>query len=254
MTNKQKIPGGDIEATFFSHLIELRARIIRAGGAVLIVFFSLIYWAPDIFCLLSSPLLKSLPRGGKMIVTDISGSFFVPMKVTMIVSIVVAFPIVLYQAWAFIAPGLYRHEKRLVIPLVVSSYALFLVGIAFAYFLVFPTVFQFMAHYNAPLGAEMNTDINSYLSFVLTMFLCFGITFEMPLAVVLLVHLGVVSLEKLKQSRPYAVVGSFVVAAIVTPPDVLSQVMLAISLVLLYEFGLIAARIFVKSPAHRNDE
>ncbi|VVE23206.1 twin-arginine protein translocation system subunit TatC [Pandoraea eparura] len=246
MSDDKQIPEGGSEETFISHLIELRNRIIRAGASVIVVFLSLVYWAPDIFRLLSRPLMQSLPAGGKMIVTDITGSFFVPMKVTMMVAFVIALPIVLYQAWAFVAPGLYQHEKKLVVPLVVSSYTLFLLGMSFAYFLVFPTVFHFMAHYNAPLGAEMNTDIDNYLSFVLTMFLCFGVTFEVPVVVVVLARMGVVSIDKLKQIRPYVVVGAFVLAAVVTPPDMLSQLMLAIPLCILYELGLIAARVFVK--------
>ncbi len=253
MSDDKQIPDGGSEETFISHLIELRNRIIRAGAAVIVAFLSLVYWAPDIFRLLSRPLMQSLPAGGKMIVTDITGSFFVPMKVTMMVAFVIALPVVLYQAWAFVAPGLYQHEKKLVMPLVVSSYTLFLLGMSFAYFLVFPTVFHFMAHYNAPLGAEMNTDIDNYLSFVLTMFLCFGVTFEVPVVVVVLARMGVVSIEKLKQIRPYVVVGAFVLAAVVTPPDMLSQLMLAIPLCILYELGLIAARLFVKQ-GHRQDE
>ncbi|VVE32261.1 twin-arginine protein translocation system subunit TatC [Pandoraea morbifera] len=246
MSDDKQIPEGGTEETFISHLIELRNRIIRAGVAVIVVFLSLVYWAPDIFRLFARPLMQSLPAGGKMIVTDITGSFFVPMKVTMMVAFVIALPVVLYQIWAFVAPGLYQHEKKLVMPLVVSSYLLFLLGMAFAYFLVFPTVFHFMAHYNAPLGAEMNTDIDNYLSFVLTMFLCFGVTFEVPVVVVVLARMGVVSIDKLKQIRPYVVVGAFVLAAVVTPPDILSQLMLAVPLCILYELGLVAARLFVK--------
>ncbi|QDX23606.1 twin-arginine translocase subunit TatC [Pandoraea pnomenusa] len=246
MSDDKQIPEGGTEETFISHLIELRNRIIRAGVAVIVVFLSLVYWAPDIFRLFARPLMQSLPAGGKMIVTDITGSFFVPMKVTMMVAFVIALPVVLYQIWAFVAPGLYQHEKKLVMPLVVSSYLLFLLGMAFAYFLVFPTVFHFMAHYNAPLGAEMNTDIDNYLSFVLTMFLCFGVTFEVPVVVVVLARMGVVSINKLKQIRPYVVVGAFVLAAVVTPPDILSQLMLAVPLCILYELGLVAARLFVK--------
>ena len=246
MSDDKQIPEGGTEETFISHLIELRNRIIRAGVAVIVVFLSLVYWAPDIFRLFARPLMQSLPAGGKMIVTDITGSFFVPMKVTMMVAFVIALPVVLYQIWAFVAPGLYQHEKKLVMPLVVSSYLLFQLGMAFAYFLVFPTVFHFMAHYNAPLGAEMNTDIDNYLSFVLTMFLCFGVTFEVPVVVVVLARMGVVSIDKLKQIRPYVVVGAFVLAAVVTPPDILSQLMLAVPLCILYELGLVAARLFVK--------
>jgi sec-independent protein translocase protein TatC len=237
------------EETFISHLVELRNRIMRAGIAVIVVFVGLVYWAPDIFRLLARPLMMNLPKDGKMIVTDVTGSFFVPMKVTMLVAFVIALPIVLYQIWAFVAPGLYQHEKKLVMPLVSSSYVLFLCGMAFAYFVVFPTIFRVMAHYNAPLGAEMTTDIDNYLSFVLTMFLAFGVTFEVPIVVVLLVRMGVLTVPKLKQIRPYVVVGAFVVSAVVTPPDVFSQLILAVPLIILYEAGIIAARIFVSKPA-----
>jgi sec-independent protein translocase protein TatC len=237
------------EETFISHLVELRDRIIRAGLAVIVVFVGLVYWAPDIFRLLARPLMQNLPKDGKMIVTDVTGSFFVPMKVTMLVAFVIALPIVLYQIWAFVAPGLYQHEKKLVGPLVGSSYTLFLCGMAFAYFVVFPTIFRVMAHYNAPLGAEMTTDIDNYLSFVLTMFIAFGVTFEVPIVVVLLVRMNVVTLKKLKEIRPYVIVGAFVISAVVTPPDVFSQLILAIPLIVLYEAGIIAARLIVgKQP------
>jgi sec-independent protein translocase protein TatC len=236
---------GGPEETFISHLVELRDRIIRAGISVIVVFVALVYWAPDIFRLLARPLMENLPAGGKMIVTDVTGSFFVPMKVTMVVALVIALPFVLYQIWAFVAPGLYQHEKRLVTPLVGSSYVLFLCGMAFAYFVVFPTIFRVMAHYNAPLGAEMTTDINNYLSFVLTMFIAFGVTFEVPIVVVLLVRMGVLTIKKLKEIRPYVVVGAFIVAAVVTPPDVFSQLILAVPLIVLYEAGIIAARFLV---------
>lgn len=231
------------QETFISHLVELRERIVKALAGVLLVFMSLVYWAPDIFNLFSRPLLDALPAGGKMIVTDVTGSFFVPMKVTLLVAFLVALPWVLYQIWQFVAPGLYQHEKRLILPLVSSSYVLFLCGVAFAYFLVFPTVFHFMAHYNAPLGAEMSTDIDKYLGFAMTTFLAFGITFEVPVVVIVLVRFGVVELQKLKEIRPYVIVGAFIIAAIVTPPDVLSQLLLAIPLIALYELGLIMARI-----------
>ncbi|MEM5344440.1 twin-arginine translocase subunit TatC [Paraburkholderia azotifigens] len=236
------------EETFISHLVELRDRIIRAGVAVIVVFVGLVYWAPDIFRLLARPLMNNLPKDGKMIVTDVTGSFFVPMKVTMLVAFVIALPIVLYQIWAFVAPGLYQHEKKLVGPLVGSSYTLFLCGMAFAYFVVFPTIFRVMAHYNAPLGAEMTTDIDNYLSFVLTMFIAFGVTFEVPIVVVLLVRMNVLTIKKLKEIRPYVIVGAFVISAVVTPPDVFSQLILAIPLIVLYEAGIIAARLFVSKP------
>ncbi|MDR7009091.1 twin-arginine translocase subunit TatC [Paraburkholderia strydomiana] len=250
MSDPQKSQDEGAEETFISHLVELRDRIIRAGLAVIVVFVGLVYWAPDIFRLLARPLMQNLPKDGKMIVTDVTGSFFVPMKVTMLVAFVIALPIVLYQIWAFVAPGLYQHEKKLVGPLVGSSYTLFLCGMAFAYFVVFPTIFRVMAHYNAPLGAEMTTDIDNYLSFVLTMFIAFGVTFEVPIVVVLLVRMNVVTLKKLKEIRPYVIVGAFVISAVVTPPDVFSQLILAIPLIVLYEAGIIAARLIVgKQPS-----
>jgi len=237
-----------LQESFLSHLFELRDRVIKAGLAIIIVFVGLVYWAPDIFHLFAQPLLQALPVGGKMIVTDVTGSFFVPMKVTMLVAFIIALPVVMYQLWAFIAPGLYMHERKLILPLVVSSYSLFIIGMAFAYFLVFPTVFKFMASYNAPLGAEMSTDIDNYLSFAMTTFLAFGITFEVPVVVVVLVRMGMVPLAKLKEIRPYVIVGAFVISAIVTPPDVLSQLLLAVPMTLLYELGLLVARFYVPKP------
>ncbi len=234
------------EDTFISHLVELRSRVMQAGAAVLIVFIGLIYWAPDIFRLLARPLLINLPKDGKMIVLDVTGSFFVPVKVTLLVALVIALPFVLYQLWAFIAPGLYQHEKKLIVPLVGTSYALFLSGMALAYFFVFPAIFRVMAHYNEPLGVQMATDIDHYLSFALTLFLAFGIAFEVPIVVVLLVRMRVLTLSKLKQIRPYIVVGAFIIAAVVTPPDVLSQFLLAVPLIVLYEIGLLAARLLLK--------
>jgi len=249
MTENQSTEDSGLQESFLSHLFELRDRIIKASAAIIIAFICLVYWAPDIFHLFAQPLLKALPAGGKMIVTDVTGSFFVPMKVTMLAAFLIALPVVMYQLWAFIAPGLYLHERKLILPLVVSSYVLFIVGMSFAYFLVFPTVFRFMAHYNAPLGAEMSTDIDNYLSFAMTTFLAFGITFEVPVVVVVLVRMGMVSLAKLKEIRPYVIVGAFVVAAVVTPPDVLSQLLLAAPMILLYELGLLVARFYVPKPS-----
>jgi len=237
-----------LQESFLSHLFELRDRVIKSTLAILAVFVCLVYWAPDIFHLFAQPLLQALPAGGKMIVTDVTGSFFVPMKVTMLVAFLIALPVVMYQLWAFIAPGLYMHERKLILPLVVSSYSLFIIGMAFAYFLVFPTVFKFMASYNAPLGAEMSTDIDNYLSFAMTTFLAFGITFEVPVVVVVLVRMGMVPLAKLREIRPYVIVGAFVVSAVVTPPDVLSQLLLAVPMTLLYELGLLIARFYVPKP------
>ena len=250
MTEKNSTEDSGLQESFLSHLFELRDRIIKSSLAIIVVFVSLVYWAPDIFHLFSQPLLDSLPSGGKMIVTDVTGSFFVPMKVTMLVAFIIALPVVMYQLWAFIAPGLYQHERKLIVPLVVSSYSLFLFGMAFAYFLVFPTVFEFMASYNAPLGAEMSTDIDKYLGFAMNTFLAFGLTFEVPVVVVVLVRMGMVPLAKLKEVRPYVIVGAFVVSAIVTPPDVLSQLLLAIPMTLLYELGLLIARFYVPNPSN----
>lgn len=229
------------EETFISHLIELRDRLIRALLAVFIVFLALVSWARDIYSLLAAPMLAALPEGGHMIATDVAGAFFVPIKVTMMVAFLIALPYVLYQAWAFVAPGLYAHEKRLALPLLVASVLLFFVGMAFAYFIVFPTVFTFINAF-APEGVAVMTDIEKYLSFVLTMFLAFGVTFEVPVVVIVLVHVGLVSIDKLKEARPYVIVGCFVVGAIFTPPDVLSQFMLAVPMWLLYEAGILLAK------------
>jgi len=237
------------EESFFSHLVELRDRIIKAAAVVLVIFLGMVYWAPDIFHALADPMLKVLPAGAHMIVTDVTGSFFVPIKVTFMAAFVVALPFVIYQVWAFVAPGLYQHEKKLILPLVISTYSLFLVGMCFAYFLVFPTVFGFMVHYNEPLGADMSTDIDKYLSFAMTTFLAFGFTFEVPVVVVVLVRMGIVSLAKLKELRPYIIVGAFVIAAVATPPDIMSQLLLAIPLCILFELGLIVARFYQPTAA-----
>ena len=234
--------------TFISHLIELRDRLLRCVYAVLGVFLLLFAWAKDLYSLLAQPLLTVLPAGGQMIATDVVGVFLVPVKVTALVAVVITMPYLLYQLWAFVAPGLYTHEKRLVLPLVVTSSLLFLVGMSFAYFLVFPVAFKVLASF-APEGVAWMTDIDKYFSFVLTMFIIFGITFEIPVAVVLLVRMGVVSVEKLSEARPYVIVGAFVLAAVVTPPDVVSQFLLALPLWWLYELGIVIARFMGKAPA-----
>ena len=239
------------EDSFISHLIELRDRLIRALGAILIVFICVFPWAKELYALLAAPLLASLPKGGQMIATDVVGVFLVPMKVALMVAFLIALPVVLYQVWAFIAPGLYAHEKKLVLPLVVASVLLFFSGMSFAYFLVFPTVFGFMASV-APEGVAWMTDIEKYLSFVLTTFIAFGVTFEVPVIVIVLVRMGMVSIAKLKEIRPYVIVGAFVIGAIFTPPDVLSQIMLAVPLWLLYELGIILAG-FVSVPAPKTE-
>ncbi len=233
--------------------MELRDRLLRCLIAVGVVFVCLFAWAKDLYTLLAQPLLAVLPAGGQMIATDVVGVFLVPLKVTALVSVILAMPYLLYQLWAFVAPGLYAHEKRLVLPLVATSSVLFLAGMAFAYLLVFPLAFKVLASF-APEGVAWMTDIDKYFNFVLTMFIVFGITFEIPVAVVLLVRMNVVSVEKLVEARPYVIVGAFVLAAIVTPPDVVSQLLLAFPLWLLYELGIVAARLLVKPLAASDDE
>jgi sec-independent protein translocase protein TatC len=237
--------------SFISHLVELRDRLIRTLIAILVIFLGLVNWARDIYTVLAAPMLAALPEGGHMIATDVAGAFFVPMKVTMMVAFLIALPYVLYQAWAFVAPGLYAHEKKLALPLLAASILLFFIGMGFAYFVVFPTVFGFINAF-APEGVAVMTDIEKYLSFVLTTFMAFGITFEVPVVVIVLVRVGLVSIEKLKEARPYVIVGAFVVGAIFTPPDVLSQFMLAVPMWLLYELGIVLAQMIGKSE--RADE
>jgi sec-independent protein translocase protein TatC len=229
------------QETFISHLIELRSRLLRSIIAVVVVLLCLVPWAKEIYAFLAAPLLRALPKGSTMIATDVTGTFLVPLKVTLMAAFLLALPYVLYQMWAFVAPGLYQHEKRLALPVIVSSVLFFALGMAFAYFVVFPVAFGFFAGY-APAGVQMMTDIDKYLSFVLTMFIAFGVTFETPVVVIVLVHFGVVSLEKLRSLRGYVIVGAFIVGAIFTPPDILSQVMLALPLWLLFELGLLVAR------------
>jgi sec-independent protein translocase protein TatC len=236
------------EQPLLAHLIELRQRLVRALVGFFVVFLLLFHWSGSIYHLLARPLLQHLPAGSNMIAIEVTAPFFVPLKVTMLVALLISLPNTLYQIWAFIAPGLYSHEKRLVLPLVVSSVLLFCTGMAFAYFLVFPLVFTFMAAVT-PSGVAMMTDIDKYLSFVIGMFIAFGAAFEVPVVVVLLVRIGVLTVKKLRQGRPYVIVGAFVVAAIVTPPDVLSQTMLAVPLCLLYEIGIIAAMVIERRRA-----
>ncbi|MEO6974893.1 MAG: twin-arginine translocase subunit TatC [Gallionella sp.] len=226
--------------SFIAHLVELRRRLVNAVVAVLVVFVCLFPWASNLYTLLARPLLSKLPKGGQMIATDVTTPFFVPLKVALMAAFLITLPYILYQAWRFVAPGLYEHEKRLVWPLIISSTILFFCGMAFAYFLVFPIVFGFITA-SAPLGVAVMTDIDKYLSFVLTMFMAFGLTFQVPVAVVLLVRMGFVTVKKLREIRPYMVVGAFVIGAIFTPPDVVSQSMLALPLWLLYEVGILVS-------------
>ena len=241
--------------TFVSHLVELRTRLVRASVVVLVVFIVLFaIWpgAAAIYDFLAQPMMHALPEGSKMIATGVITPFMVPMKVTMAVALMVSLPWVLYQAWAFVAPGLYTHEKRLVAPLIISSSALFILGVAFCYYFVFGTVFKFINEF-APKSISVAPDIENYLDFVLTMCLAFGLTFEVPIVVIVLVRMGLVTVEKLKSIRPYVIVGAFVIAAVVTPPDVMSQLFLAIPLCLLYEIGLLLAPLFEKATQAPED-
>jgi sec-independent protein translocase protein TatC len=234
------------EDSFISHLVELRDRLLRAVVAVVVVFVGLMPWAGDIYDILAHPMMQALPEGTRMIATGVVTPFFVPMKVTLMVAFVIALPFVLYQAWCFIAPGLYAHERRLGLPLVVGSTILFIAGMAFCYFFVFGTVFKFISQF-APKSITPAPDIEQYLAFVMSMFLAFGITFEVPVFVIILTKMGVVDVPKLKEARPYVIVGAFIVAAVVTPPDVVSQLLLAIPMCLLYELGIFLARFVSKT-------
>jgi len=234
--------------SFISHLVELRQRLVRAAGAVLVIFIVLSPFMKQIFDLVSKPLMHALPEGTKLLATGVISPFLVPLKVTLFVSFLLGLPYVLYQAWAFIAPGLYQHEKRLAVPVLASSVGMFFLGMAYCYFVVFGFVFRFIAGF-APDSVAVAPDIENYLSFVMGMFLAFGMTFEVPVVVVLLVRFGIASIEQLKQARPYVIVGAFVVAAVVTPPDIISQLLLAVPLCILYEVGLQVARFAGRSPS-----
>lgn len=227
---------------FISHLIELRSRLLRIVVGLLLVFLVLFPFANEIYALLAKPLINQLPSGGQMIATAVTTPFFVPMKVAMMTAFVISLPHTLYQIWAFVAPGLYTQEKKIMLPVLVASSFLFFAGMAFAYFLVFPVVFGFIVGI-APQDVAVMTDIGSYLDFVITLFLAFGIAFEVPVAVVIAVRFGWVSISALQEARSYVVVGAFVLGAIFTPPDIISQFMLAIPMWLLYELGILVAKI-----------
>jgi sec-independent protein translocase protein TatC len=242
------------EAPFVSHLIELRDRLIRALVAVVIAFAALAFWPGfgGLYDLLAQPLVAHLPQGTRLIATNVISPVLVPLKITLLAAFLVVLPYVLYQVWAFVAPGLYSHEKRMVLPLVVSSTLLFFIGVAFCYFIVIPAMSQFIQSF-APATITAAPDIEQYFGFVLTLFLVFGIAFEVPVAVVVLVRIGIVTIEQLRAWRGYFIVASFIVAAVVTPPDVISQLALAIPMCLLYEIGIVAAR-SVARPAAAADE
>lgn len=231
--------------TLISHLLELRGRLIRSLIAVIMVFVPCAFFKNEIFTAVAQPLLDKLPKGGTLIATGVISPFMTPFKLAFFVAVFLAMPYILYQVWAFVAPGLYRKEKRFAVPLVVSSVALFYAGVAFAYFAVFPVMFGFFAR-TTPQGVSLMTDITNYMDFVLAMFLAFGAAFEVPVAVVLLVLTGLVSVEKLQASRGYVLIGVFVIAAVLTPPDAISQCIMAIPMYLLYEGGLLMARILTR--------
>ncbi len=237
--------------SFISHLIELRNRLIRMVIGFVVVFFCLFPFANRIYALLAAPMLAKLPADGHMIATAVTTPFFVPMKVAMMTAFVISLPHTLYQIWAFVAPGLYANEKKLMVPVIVSSFILFIVGMAFAYFAVFPVVFGFIVK-SAPVGVAVMTDIAQYLDFVMTLFMAFGLAFEVPIAVVLIARFGWVTIAQLKDVRSYVLVGAFIVGAIFTPPDIISQFMLAVPLWLLYEAGIVVAQFTQPKPVKEN--
>lgn len=236
-----------------THLIELRKRLLNSIIAVLVIFLALVYFANDIYQVVAAPLIKQMPHGASMIATDVASPFFTPIKLTIMVSIILAAPVILYQVWAFVAPALYRHERRLVIPLLISSTCLFYIGMAFAYFVVFPLAFGFLTK-AAPAGVVISTDITRYLDFVMALFMAFGISFEVPVAIVLLCWMGVTTPEDLKKKRPYILVGAFIVGMLLTPPDVFSQTLLAIPMYLLFEIGVFFSRFYVGKRRRRDDD
>jgi len=235
----------DSTQTFVAHLVELRDRLIRSIVVVFVIFLGLAYFANQIYAFLAGPLLKHMPAGTQMIAIEVASPFLTPFKLTLVVALFAAMPYVLYQAWAFIAPGLYQHERRLVLPLLLASIVLFYGGVAFAYFIVFPLLFGFLSM-AAPPGVTMMTDISHYLDFVLTLFFAFGVAFEVPIATILLVWSGVVTREGLNEKRPYIIVLAFVIGMVLTPPDVVSQTLLAVPIWFLFEAGLFFSRFFVR--------
>ena len=232
--------------TLFDHLLELRTRILHAVLGVLVVFCSLVYFAQDIYQFVAQPLLATMPEGSQMIATDVASPFFAPFKLTIVISIFVAMPYILYQIWSFVAPGLYNNDKRLIAPLMLGSTLLFYGGIAFAYFIVFPVVFAFFSSV-APEGVVIATDISSYLDFILKLFFAFGAAFEIPVAIILMCWTGITTPASLREKRPYVVVGAFILGMLLTPPDIISQTMLAVPMLLLFEVGIVIASFYSKT-------
>ncbi len=244
-----------VQETFISHLVELRERLVKSVVAVLIVTFALMAYPgmKELYALVAAPMLKVLPEGTSMIATDVTGTFFIPLKVTLMAGFLISLPVVLYQMWAFVAPGLYKHEKKMALPIIVSSTLLFFCGMAFAYFVVFPSIFGTFVGFT-PKGVNMTPDIDKYWSFALTMFIAFGITFETPVVLAVLTRAGIVTVKQLGEFRGYFIVAAFVIAAVVTPPDVLSQLFLAVPLVLLYEVGILVSRFITPRSRAEADE
>ncbi|RUL74871.1 twin-arginine translocase subunit TatC [Dyella choica] len=241
-------PEMESQEGLFSHLLELRTRLIKAILALAVVLAALVPFANRLYAWLAAPLVSRLPEGAHLIATEVASPFITPLKLTFYAALFISMPVILYQLWAFVSPGLYKHEKRLARPLLVSALVLFYIGCAFAYFLVLPAAFRFLTAVT-PQGVEMMTDITHYLDFVMLMFFAFGLCFEVPVAVVVLAAVGIVDLDKLRKGRRYAVVGAFAIAAVVTPPDITSMIMLAIPMCLLYEVGLLAVRWLLKPNA-----
>lgn len=235
----------ELEQPLISHLKELRDRLLKATIAIIVAFLSMVYFANDLYQILSKPLLAHYPAGGTMIATDVTSPFIAPFKLTMVLAIFVAMPYVLAQFWGFVAPGLYQKEKRFAVPMLISSVLLFYSGVAFAYFVLFPLAFAFFTN-AAPEGVTMMTDINSYLDFTLKLFFAFGVAFEIPIAIIIMTSMGLTSVEKLREKRPYIIVGVFVIGMLLTPPDVISQTVLAVPMWLLYELGMLFSAIMVK--------
>lgn len=254
MTDTPKdLPEQDQEQPFISHLLEMRQRLMRILLIILLIFLGLFYFANDLYTYLSSPLSALLPEGTSMIATDVTSPFFAPFKLTLVAAIFLAMPVILHQVWGFIAPGLYQNEKRLAVPLLISSIFLFYAGIAFAYFVVFPLIFGFFTSVG-PENVAVMTDISSYLNFVLKLFFAFGIVFEIPIATLLLIWTGAATADSLAQKRAYVLVGCFVLGMLLTPPDVISQSLLAVPMWLLFELGILMGRIFVKRKNDEDDE
>ena len=243
----------DQSQPLIAHLVELRNRLLRSVIFVLVVFCALVYWANDIYTLLATPLTNNLPAGATMIATNVATPFFTPIKLTIVTAIFLSVPYILYQIWAFVAPALYKHEKRLIYPLLVSSTLLFYCGVAFAYYVVFPIVFGFLTS-TTPEGVQMATDISSYLDLVLTIFLAFGICFEVPVAIILLCWAGITTPEDLREKRPYIIVAAFIIGMLLTPPDIFSQTLLAVPMCLLFEVGVVCARFYKQREEETTSE